>query len=210
MNSLDQQRFLQVWQQLGGRDDPEALFNALARAYAEPHRAYHTTIHLQDCLDQLDTVKASLDEVAQVEIALWFHDAIYDTQAKDNEVKSAAWASTALTSSHISLTVAQNVANLIMMTQHQALPQANDARFTIDIDLSILGRAPVVFAEYDRQIRLEYHWVPEDEYRRRRGQVLTGFVARPTIYQTAFFQTRYEQQARQNLAQAIKRLADRC
>lgn len=208
MNRLDQQRFWQLWQKLGGRSNAEAVFTALASAYAEPQRAYHNTAHVADCLAQFDEVAALADSPQEVEMAIWFHDAIYDPRATDNEARSAAWAMQALTDAQIPPTVVQNIARLVLATQHQAPPQGHDTQLLVDIDLSILGRTPAIFAEYDRQIRIEYQWVAEDRYRKRRAQVLANFLARPTIYQTEFFQTRYEQTARHNLAQAIAQLAE--
>jgi predicted metal-dependent HD superfamily phosphohydrolase len=141
-----------------------------------------------------------------VEMALWFHDAVYDPHAADNEAQSATWAIQALTKAQIPFTVAQNIATRVLATKHQQVPQCQDAQLLTDIDLTILGSTPIVFAEYDRQIRLEYQWVAEDEYRKRRIQVLTSLLARSTIYQTPYFYTRYEQQARQSLVRAIDRL----
>src|SRR5207253_10301376 len=99
------------------------------------------------------------------------------------------------TESKISLAVVQNIALLILSIKHQYALQNHDAQLLVDIDLTILGRTPAAFAEYDRQIRVEYQWVAEAEYRKRRAQMLASFLARPTIYQTEFFQARYEQPA---------------
>ena len=209
MSDLNAQRFLQLWQRLGGRSDTDKLFSALTAAYAEPQRIYHNTAHLKDCLAQFDAVRESASDPDVVEMAIWFHDAIYDPHAADNEEQSAAWAIQALTQGGIALTIAQQVAALILATQHQALPQSRDAQLIVDVDLSILGRAPDVFDEYDRQIRLEYQWVPEKQFCTRRAQVLTGFLRRPVIYQTEHFYIRYEAQARQNLTCAIDRLTTR-
>jgi predicted metal-dependent HD superfamily phosphohydrolase len=209
MSALDASRFLRLWQRLGGQGDSAELFHALTIAYAEPQRLYHNTAHLQDCLAQFDFVRESASEPDQVEMALWFHDAIYDSHAADNEAQSAAWAIQTLTQGGIGFMLAEQVATLILATQHQALPQAGDAQLIIDIDLSILGRAPAVFDEYDRQIRLEYQWVAERQFCERRAEVLTGFLRRPVIYQTEYFYNRYEAQARQNVRCAIDRLMAR-
>jgi predicted metal-dependent HD superfamily phosphohydrolase len=209
MSSLDRPRFLRLWQRLGGEGDPVELFNALTIAYAAPHRAYHNKAHLKDCLAQFDLVRESAHEPDQVEIALWFHDAIYNPHAADNEAQSAAWAIQALTQGDIALTLTEQVGEFILATQHQIMPSGHDAQLMVDIDLSILGRAPAVFDEYDQQIRLEYQWVPEKQFCERRVRVLTDFLHRPVIYQTEHFYRQYEAQARQNLMGAIDRLTTR-
>ena len=61
------------------------------------------------------------------------------------------------------------------------------------------------FAEYDAQVRAEYRWVPGWLYRRKRREVLAGFLARPAIYGTERFRERFEGRARENLIQATRR-----
>lgn len=97
---------------------------------------------------------------------------------------------------------------LILATQHHTLPDVPGAALVVDIDLSILGRPAAEFDRYEAAIRQEYEWVPEPAYRQARLRILDGFVARPAIYQTAFFQERYEAQARLNLARSIQRLRE--
>lgn len=62
------------------------------RGSSEPHRKYHTLRDLDECCEKLDEVRALAQHPAEVELALWFHDAIYDVKRRDNEKKSADWA----------------------------------------------------------------------------------------------------------------------
>lgn len=204
---INQTRFANLWQRLGGQGDANELFATLLAAYAEPQRAYHNVAHLQDCLAQFDAARDEAQHPDAVEMAIWFHDAVYDPRATDNEEQSAAWAIQALTAGSIEPTTVQHIAELVLSTQHKAVPTDQDAALLADVDLSILGRAPAIFDAYDRQIRNEYHWVPEHQYCTRRAQVLAGFLARPRLYQTKHFYAQYEKQARENLARAIDRLA---
>ncbi len=142
MTILDSRRFSILWQRLGGQAEAQTTFAALNTAYAAPHRAYHTSAHLADCLAQFDAAPALVNRPNEVEMALWFHDAIYDPHATDNEARSATWSIQALTKEQIPLTVAQNIASLVLITNHQSLPLENDAKLMVDIDLSILGRIP--------------------------------------------------------------------
>lgn len=74
----------QTWERLGA-PAPEALFDQLAFAYSEPHRKYHTVQHLLECFALFDQVRNEPGNTVSVELALWFHDAVYDTHAPDNE-----------------------------------------------------------------------------------------------------------------------------
>ena len=71
---------------------PAHEFAALTARYAEPHRHYHTAQHINECLAHFDRARSLCEHAPEVELALWFHDAIYEPRAKDNEKKSADWA----------------------------------------------------------------------------------------------------------------------
>ena len=77
----------------------------------------------------------------------------------------------------------------------------------LDIDLSILGATPVRFAQYDKQVRQEYAWVPEEVFRSKRAAVLQQFLSQPFIYCTAHFRDTREAQARANLQAVVAQLA---
>ena len=93
---------------------------------------------------------------------------------------------------------------LIMATCHGAAPAcANpDAALLTDIDLAILGAPEARFAEYERQIRVEYAWVAPEIYAVKRRVVLRGFLERDAIYATPVLHRRLERQARRNLERA--------
>lgn len=184
-----------------------ATFEALAAAYREPQRRYHDTRHIADCLALLDEVRDLAERPAEVELALWFHDAVYKTRAFDNEAKSADWAECFLSEAGAAPAVAARVRAHILATRHAAEPAAGDTALTVDIDLSILGRPPEVFDAFDRAVREEYAWVPGFLYRRKRAEVLQGFLDRPAIYVTPALQRRFEAPARANLQGALGRLA---
>ena len=175
----------------------------LLDAWAEPQRHYHTPQHLRECLALLEPALHLARRPGEVELALWFHDAVYDPQGKDNETRSADWACEALAQAGADGEVRQRVRALIMATCHDAEPTDPDARLLVDIDLAILGADPARFAEYGAQVREEYRWVPGWLYRRKRKEVLAGFLDRPAIYGTAWFRERFEVRARENLKSSV-------
>lgn len=192
-----------AWNELG-RAPPEALRIALMQRYAEPQRAYHTLQHLGECMAHLARERGSAERPAEVALALWFHDAVYELQRHDNEAQSADWARRTLQAEGIPQEAADRVHALVMATRHDALPEGADACLLVDIDLAILGAPEERFAEYERQIRIEYAHVPPEVFEPRRRGILGAFLAREPLYRTVPMRERLEAQARRNLQRAIE------
>lgn len=203
---LDQSRWTGLWNRLGAHGDGASIFRALEAAYAEPARAYHTAEHIRDCLAQFDRTRHTARRPDEVEAAIWFHDAVYLPGAPDNENRSARLSQAALADAGAPLDVTHRIAALVLATQHLTVPEEPDAALLCDIDLSILGRTPGVFAQFERRIRQEYAWVPEAVYRGARAEILAGLLRRRSIFQTDFFRRSYEAPARANLTRILKEL----
>ena len=203
---LDRRRWTGVWNRLGAEGSGLSIFAILESAYTEPGRAYHTAAHIRGCLDQFDLSRLTAARPDEVEAAIWFHDAVYLPGAPDNEERSARLASTALAGGGVPAEAARRIADLVLATRHLTIPSQPDAALLCDIDLSILGRNPEAYDEFEQRIRQEYAWVPESAYRSGRTRILRGFLERPSLFQTDFFRERYEASARANLARAVKDL----
>ena len=199
-------RWHEMWKQLGAANPDSKLHGELIARYGEPHRKYHTTQHLDECFEKLDDIRPLARYPAEVELALWFHDAIYDVKRHDNEEKSADWARASAAAAGVSAEACERVYSLILTTRHKAVPHGTDAEILVDVDLSILGSAPERFDEYERQVREEYAWVPEFVFRRERKAILKEILARSRIFSTTRFRDRYEQQARSNIERSLERL----
>jgi predicted metal-dependent HD superfamily phosphohydrolase len=181
-------RWRVTWSEIGLPVPPSSVFDELLRHYSEESRAYHTPRHLEECFEQFALAAHLCEHSGEVQVALWFHDSIYDTRSSQNEERSAAWATS------------------VLATRHDAEPASEDARVVVDIDLSILGASPDRFDEYQNQIRREYSWVPEPAFRQARTEILRGFLARPFLYHTLLLRERLEARARSNLARSLSRL----
>jgi len=206
MSTLDPQRWTKLWQKASGHGDGHAWFDILNAHYAEEHRFYHTARHISECLVAFDAASHFANQPVAVELALWFHDAIYDTHAADNEDQSAQLATRCLDNAGADTSLQSAVRDLIMVTRAHEGSSHPDAPLLVDIDLSILGSSPERFFEYEDQIRQEYAWVPEDVFRTKRAEILERFLTRDVIYRTPrFFQT-HEKQARANLRASLERL----
>jgi predicted metal-dependent HD superfamily phosphohydrolase len=192
-----------VWDELGVAEAPRSVHAELIERYSEPHRAYHTLRHLAECLDLRQRFRAPSSIPAEVELVLWFHDAIYDPTRQDNEERSAKWLDEVAHDCRLGDATRRRLRDLVMVTRHDAAPMSLDQAVLVDTDLAILGAPLERFDEYDRQIRKEYRHVPAFLYRRKRRQVLQGFLGRDRIYSTTRYFEAFERQARENLVRAI-------
>jgi len=195
-----------LWRRLGARSDPRPLHAEISRAYSEPHRHYHTLEHIARVLSLFDGARYRLRDADAAELALWLHDLVYDPRARDNEARSAAYAARILDEGGVKPPVADRVTTLIMATRHLGPPEDSDVRYVVDADLSILGGTPAEFDRYERQVRLEYAFRSEAEWREGRTRILRAFLERPRIFLTSEFE-RFEGPARANLERSLRHLA---
>ena len=189
--------------------------NLLAR-YEQPHRKYHTSVHLSEMLTALKTLykRHHTATPRAVLLAAWFHDAVYEANPGEDEAASADLARTALTplASTGSLTNREvtAIAHLIELTaSHQladgieeytsgALTRA-DAAFFLDADLAILAADSPRYTRYVAGVRAEYaHYAP-DAFTRGRAAILQGFLNRTAIYASDTAHLLWDAPARLNL-----------
>ncbi len=189
--------------------DLQALLPAIRALYDHPPRSYHNWSHIEFCLAEFQPIANLCENPLAVELAIYFHDCIYDPVRHDNEEQSADTAARML-ADRVPAAIIHSVQSLILDTRHTAPPASPDGRYLADIDLSILGRPATEFDAYERAIRQEYAHVPPADFARGRATILRDFLARPYIYLTAWFQDRYELQARANLVRSIECLAHGC
>lgn len=190
---------------------PEAAyppFDRLVEAYSEPHRHFHTLEHVAEVL----RVAGRLGGGPAVQLAVWFHDAVYDPKAKDshNERLSAESAERELTALGLPAEVVTQVVDLVRSTAHF---DGGSGKFTgpdfdalHDADLAILGASEGRYARYAADVRKEYAWVPDADYREGRRKVLETFLARERIYRTAVMFAEGEQPARGNMQAEVSGL----
>lgn len=204
-----ERRWLALWQRMGARSDARPVLADLLTRYAEPHRSYHTLTHIDHCLTELEQARQLAQNPDAVEMALWYHDTVYNTRAGDNEQKSAELALEVTKNAALSDDFGRQVVNLILSTKHAEAPSDPDVQLLVDIDLSVLGQPEDKFDEYERQVRKEYEWVPDEMFAEKRSDILSGFLKRPAIYSTQLFRDKYEAQARRNIARSLARLSGR-
>lgn len=185
---------------------PRLWFERLERCHTEPHRRYHTFQHLEECLEELDEIEGDEERLALIEVALWFHDAVCQPGRATNAAMSASLAKEFLLECQASDTVIEFVHDMIMATQQHRAQDDPDAAIMIALDLNIFARSPQRYMAYEKQLREESASVPMSEYAPQRIGWLQGFLDRPQIYESETMRDIYEEQARFNLEEGIKRL----
>jgi predicted metal-dependent HD superfamily phosphohydrolase len=197
----DYQQILQeeYFRILGKNKIAEESWAFLQKEYTSSSRHYHNLKHIFSFYEVIESQKTSASK-DDLMLAAFFHDVIYDTHRNDNEEKSAAYAVEILTALKIVPQRIKKIEGGILATKNHQNP-SNDPEldYFLDIDLSILGQSSGVYEQYTHQIRAEYGWYSDEDFRQGRAKVLRYFLAKPYIYKTKIMQEKYENQARSNI-----------
>ena len=207
MRRKSEKLWINLWKRLGLKGDWQPAYADLVCRYSESHRFYHDLTHIEHCFLELSKMRNLAADLNAVELALWYHDAIYDVRRNDNEEKSADLAKEFCLRIGLSDAFAKKVRALILSSKHhRGNPGDLDEQIFTDLDLSAWGKSWKEFQKDTKNIRLEYSWVTEAVFRKKRAEILKGFLDRPSIYNTDYFRARYEIQARKNLKRSLTRL----
>lgn len=185
--------------------DNEALISfcwkEIESAYRLLGRHYHNMRHIEKMLALSDEVSEACTDPVALQLAIFYHDIVYEAQRQDNEAQSAAIAVARL--QELGFKDTGKVAALILATQKHEESEDNDTNYLLDIDLSILGAEWLEYREYAEQVREEYRIYPDEIYNPGRVQVLKHFLNLPRIFKTDYYFHKLEEQARQNLSNEI-------
>lgn len=180
----------------------QAVFSDLQRRHGERHRHYHTADHINALLRHLDRHSGLATAPDRIELAIWFHDAIYKPLSKTNEADSADLARTCL-SEHLSDSDIDWIAETILLTANHGYTEDPDTALMLDLDLSILATDAETYDRYTSDIRREYRWVPGPLYRKGRATILRHFLDMPRLYKTDALAAIWEAPARSNLSREL-------
>ena len=182
----------------------EELREDLLARWSETHRKHHTVGHLHEMLDAIgELADAGLEfDREAVELAAWFHDAVYEIGADDNEERSAALVRDLLAESP----VRDEVARLVVATKtHKVADGDINGAVLSDADLAVLGSPGTRYRAYAAAVREEYAAVPDETFKPARAQVLSELLDGP-IFHTEPGRERWEEQARRNVGEEIAEL----
>ena len=201
---------LERWGRVAGTGPDAARAGAaLLGRWREPHRRYHTVAHLAAMLGRLDQLGADGEEVNDaVELAAWWHDAIYDVQRTDNETRSAELANAVLASLALPAATTAEVARLVVLTAgHRAAVGDRAGAALCDADLAVLGSPLPAYRAYASAVRWEYSDLDDDAFRRGRIAVLADLLDRSHLYATPAGRRWWEAAARANIGRELAELS---
>ena len=188
----------------GGGLTPAQVHRELCRRLGGPDRRFHNLNHVEDCLHRFDEVASLLTDPDAVEIAIWFHDAIYVPSDAKNERLSAELFLAQSTGAEPAFR--RRVCGLILSTRHQRPACSHDRRFIEDIDLAGFGAPWDEFMRHGALLREEFAAQSDEEYRAGQLNFLRRLAQRRWFFSTDYYRERHETRARENLDRLLAAL----
>ena len=174
------------------------LYVELVSRWSDPHRHYHDVRHLAGTLGALDQLEDDVASSPVVQLAAWFHDAVYEGVAGVDEQQSADLAEQML--GDLPPRDVGEVVRLVLLTSHHH-PEPGDAAGAAlcDADLAILGAIPGRYDVYVRDVRLDYAHVDDASWVVGRTAVLDSLLALEPLYRTPVARDLWAERALANL-----------
>ncbi|MFT4973392.1 MAG: putative metal-dependent HD superfamily phosphohydrolase [Saprospiraceae bacterium] len=186
------------------QNDALEVLTILLERHTENQRHYHDLSHLYNLYLVKNEHENFLKNPLLIEAAIWFHDAIYIPQNKDNEAKSAELALAILKDKNLPFDLNDLKLLIESTAKHQPLKDDTDFHYFLDFDLSILAGDALIYQKYVEAIRQEYSMYPAFLYKIGRKKVLKSFLKREWIYFSEVFFERYEGRARKNILREME------
>jgi predicted metal-dependent HD superfamily phosphohydrolase len=151
----------------------DALFLDLLDRWGEEHRKYHGRTHLLAVLEALDLLTEPDVPPRNVQLAAWFHDAVYRGAAGQDEEDSARLAEERLAHAGLPAADVEEVARLVRLTSdHRPEAGDDDGALLCDADLSVLGGEPEPYARYVASVREDYAHIGDADFAAGRAAVV--------------------------------------
>jgi len=197
--------WLRLAREAGAAGDVAGAGAALLGRWGEPHRGYHDLAHLDEVLERLDLLTGETPHPSAVQLAAWFHDAVYDPTAQDNEERSAEVAVATLTDLRLDPGLAAEVARLIRVTAtHEVAEDDRDAAVLCDADLAVLASDPLRYQSYVEGVRQEYRHLDDATFTSGRADLLSRLLDRPQLFRTGYGRRTWEERARANASAELR------
>ena len=178
-------------------------FDRVILNYNGSNRHYHTIRHIGIMLGELSQFRLTGYDEAILVLSIIFHDVVYNPILKNNEEKSAVFATSILQQLELSKSIVTEITRLILLTKkHECETNDKLGNILLDLDLSILSAPPLLYKWYSNSIRKEYSMYPDFMYKSGRKKVIQSFLKRERIFNTKEYSL-LEETARINLKNEV-------
>ncbi|UVJ39095.1 DUF4031 domain-containing protein [Arthrobacter sp. CJ23] len=183
----------------------KALGRELLERWGEDGRSYHSRTHLLAVLEALDLLTEPALPARRVTLAAWFHDAVYEGVAGQDEEDSARLAEEKLSAAGLPAEDVAEVARLVRLTaKHNPEPHDAAGALLCDADLSVLGGEPDEYARYLAAVRQDYAHVSDDDFAKGRAAVVRHLLALDPLFHGERAKELWLDAARRNLAAELE------
>lgn len=178
----------------------------LRSEYTSDTRHYHTLWHVKYMIEKLDKYFTNLLTPRQkdlIELAIWYHDVIYDINSTNNESHSALVLEIFANALKLENSEIELLVSLVKATTHKEYQTDLSHKVICDLDLYGLSNSEIYFENRDN-VRKEFHQATEEQWLLGRKSFIKWMLSKETIFQTGFFQKHYEDSARNNLSSELR------
>ena len=187
-------KFLSKWRALAadlGLDESKTMEagNYLFAQYSGSDRHYHNVQHVVAMLDGFAVLKTKFEQPIAAELAIFFHDVIYDASCHDNEEQSARKMREMLGGSVAEAMIDAAVFSIEATKKHAATSNP-DTNLLLDLDMAVLGQTWAGYELYAKGVMQEYLPVyGEEGYRQGRSKLfLEPMIAQGKLFLTKEFE----------------------
>lgn len=177
--------------------------------YNQNGHFYHNLSHIENflriCLPHL----ADCEDYGEFILAVFYHDAVYESLRTDNEEKSAQLARTDLKDLGLDKNIRIRIMDLIRRTANHTVRYKNDSfemQLFLDGDIAILGSDWESYKEYATSIRKEYIRIPDRIFTKKRKKFLSALLKEKNIFYVPEFKEKFEVKARKNILKEINEI----
>jgi len=158
-------------------------FIEICAIYDKPGRDYHNSNHIRQMSNTADTLELThkIHLSDEQEVAILLHDIVYvPGQIGKNEFESTLFAKK-FCDKHL-LSVDQNIVSLCILSTIEEIPLCRQAELVVDLDLSILSSDEITYQKYVDNIRKEYSYLSDEEWKEGRAKFLEKMLKRSRIF----------------------------
>ncbi len=168
-------------------------------AYQEKGRFYHNLSHIFNLIKLSEGLNLSQEWLYPFQLAIFYHDIVYNPVRKDNEAASAEIALSHWQKMLSDEDMSQLQTYILSTAQHQNLNGKAETQLFLDLDLSVLAAPLDLYQLYCEGVRREYILSFDNEiYTRGRLDFLKKYAQREAFFYSPQFEM-LNSKARENI-----------